>query len=79
MSGARSGTRSEFPARRNVIALRIISESQSIGLRTGGRECLLSGPLPPKCGAAQVGRYLGYIGRGANAFGTAAGDPSGLS
>jgi hypothetical protein len=40
MSGARSGTRSEFPARRNVIALQIIPESQSIGLRTGGRKCL---------------------------------------
>jgi hypothetical protein len=33
------------------------------------------GPRPPSCGVQQVGSYLGYSGRGANAFGKAARDP----
>ena len=54
MSEARSGTRSEFPARRNVIALQIIPESQSIGLRTGGRECLFLAPNGPPAAVAAL-------------------------
>jgi len=33
------------------------------------------GPTPPTCAVQQVGSYLGYGGRGANAFGKAAPDP----
>ena len=36
----------------------------------------LLGPRLPNCGAAAIGGYLGYTGRGANAFWEAARDPS---